>query len=131
MKGKCVILALGSNEEGEARILQALTLLKPMLEALRATSILCTAPIGDLTQSFHNCIATGYTTEDVDTLSALLKQAERRCGDRKSLRQQGKVLMDIDLLEYDGIRYHAKDWDRPYIQRLMREIGKDHNPIEK
>ena len=122
-----VILAIGSNDEGEQRLQQALATLGKMMEGTRSSSILQTEPIGDFPDPFHNCLVTGYTSESVEELTAHLKRIERRYGDRKTLRRQGRILMDIDLLEYDGTRYHDKDWERTYIQQLMKELSEAKN----
>ena len=126
---KSVILALGSNDEGDHRVKQALAILQQILDVTKVSSIMQTHPIGDLPGPFHNCLVTGYTSAPVDQLTRQLKQTERRCGDQKSLRRQGKIVMDIDLMEYDGDRYHLKDWQRPYIRQLLTEIN-EHQPTQ-
>jgi len=42
----------------------------------------------------------------------------------------GVVRMDVDLLLYNGERYHEEDWNRSYIQTLMKEIEAIRNTAE-
>ena len=36
-------------------------------------------------------------------------------------RKNNLIEMDIDILEYDGERYHEKDWGRQYIIDMVEE----------
>ena len=47
-------------------------------------------------------------------LTALLKLTEQ-----ETRRTKQHVTIDLDLMQYDGERYHLADWERPYIQRLL------------
>jgi 2-amino-4-hydroxy-6-hydroxymethyldihydropteridine diphosphokinase len=31
-------------------------------------------------------------------------------------------VIDLDLLEYDGMRHHLRDWNRNYVKDLIKEI---------
>ena len=37
-------------------------------------------------------------------------------------RQQGIVRLDLDILEYDGVRHHLADWDRHYVKLLLPQL---------
>jgi len=119
---KQVIVALGTNYDAYASMDKGLTLLSQLLLNLRHTHIMKTPAIDLGTGSFLNCLATGMTDKSAERLSVALKYIERHCGDRKDLRRKGHIVMDIDLLEYDGQRHHEADWDRPYIQHLLPEL---------
>lgn len=117
-----VTVALGSNYQARDAINKGIALLGEHLTEMSVSSVLETAPIGITSGSFLNCVATGFTDLSADQLIDLLKQTEYRCGDRKSLRRKHIILLDIDLLEYDGIRHHTADWERDYIQALVGEL---------
>lgn len=53
-------------------------------------------------------------------ITGKLKALEREMGDSAELRAEGHVMMDLDLLEYNGVRCRMEDWQRPYIKRLLR-----------
>ena len=117
-----VTVVLGSNYQAGDAIDKGIALLGEHLTEMSVSRVLETAPIGITSGSFLNCVATGFTNLSADQLIDLLKQTEYRCGDRKSLRRKHLILLDIDLLEYDGIRHHTADWERDYIQALVGEL---------
>lgn len=118
--GHNVIIALGSNhEEAQAMIAKAVQLMNRYVTDLHCTEILTTEPIGIQSGPFCNCIIKGRTALDAPALMAAIKQTERDCGDRRSLRKQNIIVMDIDLLLHGTKRYHPMDWERSYIQQLL------------
>jgi len=54
----------------------------------------------------------------VDDLQQLLKKTEAETG-----RTKEAVTIDLDLLQYDDQRYHERDWQRPYITRIIDDIN--------
>lgn len=117
-----VIIAMGSNTGDEQVLLHCQQLLEKLLADARHTAIVRTSPIAMEGDDFLNSLTSGHTTLDNTTLTAALKRLERRCGDRRSLRAQGRVVMDIDLLLYGDERHHPSDWQRDYVQKLMKQI---------
>ena len=126
---KQVIVALGTNYAAEKNMAKGLELLAQLLMDMRHTTILENPPINLNTGHFLNCLAIGTTDKSARRLNIALKYIERHCGDRKDLRNKGYIAMDIDLLEYDGLRYHEDDWNRGYIQQLMKELHHQATPI--
>ena len=117
-----VIIVLGSNTGDEQLLLRCQQLLEKMLTNCRHSAIIRTTPIGMEGDDFLNSLTCGHTTLDSTALIAALKRLERRCGDRRSLRAQGRVVMDIDLLLYGDERHHLSDWQRDYIKELMKQL---------
>ena len=69
---------------------------------------------------YLNQLATGWTTLEADELNRQLKNIELQL-DRKH-DKSGVVTIDIDLLEYDSVRYHLRDWERDYVKDLLPEL---------
>ncbi|MBP5388474.1 MAG: 2-amino-4-hydroxy-6-hydroxymethyldihydropteridine diphosphokinase [Prevotella sp.] len=124
-----VIMALGCNhEEAEAAIAKAIQLMSHYITDMHCTETLMTEPIGIQSGPFCNCIIKGLTILDAPTLMAAIKQVERECGDRRSLRQKNIIMMDIDLLLHGTKKYHPQDWKRDYIQQLLSQTCIPHPP---
>ena len=66
---------------------------------------------------YMNRIVSGHTILSLDTLEQELKGIEAETG-----RSHNRVTIDLDLMQYDTVRYHLKDWPRPYIQKLIPDI---------
>ncbi len=51
-----------------------------------------------------------------------LKRIEQLAGNTLDKRNMGVVEADIDLLMYDDVKLHEKDWQRSYIKELVEEL---------
>lgn len=71
---------------------------------------------------YSNCLAKTTTPLGESELRNLLKSIEKELGDSISLRKENIVMMDIDLLEYNGVKHHHNDWQRPYVKQLLSHI---------
>lgn len=117
-----VIIAIGTNYNREANIKRAKERLTELFEGRVAFSeALETDPIGMGGEKFINLLSTIYTSLSLCELELLLKETERYCGDTETKRRQNIVEMDIDILEYNGMKRHEQDHERPYIKRLLSE----------
>ena len=54
---------------------------------------------------------------------ATLKNIETTMGSMPEERRKGIVKIDIDLLQFDETRHKTGDWERDYIQLLIKELG--------
>lgn len=116
-----VVIAIGSNTNHEENMIKAKKLLSALL-AISYTSEIWTTPIGVNSDKFLNCLGVAETKHGVKQLERAFKQIERRCGDAKSKRNRGTIVMDIDILQYDEEKLHKTDWTRDYVQKLIKEI---------
>ena len=112
-----VIIALGSNCRQAAHIRWASERLSFLLDDCSLSRVLWTADIKGSGKWYMNRLAAGYTELSIEALQKLLKQIEAETGRSKEV-----VTIDLDLLEYDGQRYHEKDWLRPYVTAIINDI---------
>ena len=68
---------------------------------------------------YLNQLLSARTDLDADSLVQRLKQIECELGRNDGMRRQGLVPIDLDLLQHDDQRYHQRDWQRSYVQRLL------------
>ena len=78
--------------------------------------MLWTADIKGSGRWYMNRLVVGKTELSVDDLQNLLKQIES-----ETRRTHEAVTIDLDLMQYDGQRYHEKDWQRPYVTMLIKQ----------
>lgn len=118
-----ILLALGSNCLYSRTIPLARDQLEQSFTNVRFTRCIVSEDVknSDAPQ-YANCLCKAQTDLDKKVLIRLLKMIEGVCGNNPALREQGQVLMDIDLLMYNGEKYHLKDWERPYIKTLLSEL---------
>jgi 2-amino-4-hydroxy-6-hydroxymethyldihydropteridine diphosphokinase len=72
---------------------------------------------------YLNQIATANTDLGFEELCAALKQMEISLGRTSEMKRKGQVCIDLDILLYDDDRYHEKDWQRPYVADLLKELS--------
>lgn len=91
--------------------------LMPLFGFLDISPDAVTEPVGmpQGTKSFVNELIVGDTSLSYDDLLSHIKDIEQACGKRT----ETQIPLDIDILQYDGKRYHEADWQRSYIQDLM------------
>ena len=116
-----IIISIASNENQEANLAKARELLKTIIPELTFTHELWTEPVNTTRKSMYlNQLCTGVTELGPNLLSEVLKETERRLGRRHN--EDGIVVIDLDLLQYDKERFHIKDWERNYVKDLMKEL---------
>ncbi len=115
-----LLLCIGSNTNASDNISRAETCLHALLgHSIRFSPVLQTPPIGIDGPCFLNQMAEACCSLPYPVLNDELKKMERLCGNSSLKRKQGIVELDIDILWYDGKRYHEKDWNRPYVKTLL------------
>ena len=99
----------------------ARTQLTQLLTEAHFTRAIYTKPIHSLRQEpYLNQLCEGTTALGFNLLNEVLKETEKRLG--RTHNEDGIVTIDLDLLEYDGERYHLRDWDRNYVKDLINEL---------
>ena len=122
MKSK-LMMALGSNYEQLENMEKAKSKLRSMFPDIRFSSALWTEPIGIPSDDrFVNMLAVAHTDLEREQVEMELKRIERECGRCAEEKEKCIIRMDIDLMSYDGEKFHPKDWARDYIITLMSEL---------
>ena len=123
-----VIIAIGSNHHANKAMKMGRQHLCRLLTDARHADIIETEAIGIPSGPFLNSLTTGYTDLCLSDLTARLKEIERCCGDRRELRREHQIVLDLDLLLYGEQRLHLSDWERPYIQALLDDLSRSTTP---
>ena len=71
-------------------------------------------------KKYLNQLCKGTTAFGEGLLCEVLKETEKRIGRIKN--EDGIVVIDLDLLEYDGKRHHLRDWNRDFVKNLLNEL---------
>lgn len=112
-----VLISLGSNYLPAVHMQWASERLLLLLTDVRYSRKRWTQDIHQQGIWYMNRLAVAKTTLPVEELERALKAIEA-----ETQRSPEHVTIDLDLMEYDGQRYHLKDWSRPYIQLLLPDI---------
>ena len=145
-----IIISLASNFNQEANLEAARTALTQLLVEAHFTSAKWTKPFGIIDhgpfgsidhgpltidhlpsanngqcsmfngQWYLNQLCSGTTAFGPNLLSEVLKETEKHQG--RTHNEDGIVTLDLDLLQYDDQRFHLRDWERPYVKDLIKEL---------
>ncbi|WP_308230033.1 2-amino-4-hydroxy-6-hydroxymethyldihydropteridine diphosphokinase [uncultured Prevotella sp.] len=118
-----ILIALGTNVVAD-RIRFVEVHLEQCFENVRFTHIIPTEPIGERFKGkqFFNAVMAGNTNMAMSEVEEQLKRIEQLAGNTQDKRNMGVVEADIDLLMYDDVKLHEKDWQRSYIKELVERI---------
>lgn len=122
-----VIISIASNYGQEENLLRAHECLEQVLAHCHYTDSIWTEPITSRPSAATRCPKRLYLNQLVeaetgltaDELQRRLKAIERQLGRTAADRSEGIVRIDLDLMLHGDRRYHADDWPRPYVQRLI------------
>lgn len=118
-----ILIAIGTNVIAD-RIRFVEVHLEQCFENVRFTQIIPTEPIGERFKGkqFFNAVMAGKTHMAMSEVEEQLKRIEQLAGNTLDKRNMGVVEADIDLLMYDDVKLHEKDWQRSYIKELVERI---------
>lgn len=117
------MICIGSNADKYANISKARRLLEARLPAIVFTEPLESAPYGGKGPSYLNALAVGTTVMEINALESELKVIEKLLGRTPADKLSGRVPIDLDLMLFDGVRYHQADWERDYVRQLLARLG--------
>ena len=117
-----VLISLASNAEQEEHLAEARKALAAALHEERYTAEIWTEPEGKAkgtSAPYLNQLVSASTSLGADELNDFLKTIERQLGRTPEMRRVGTVPIDLDLLQWDGQRFHQRDWERNYMRQLL------------
>lgn len=123
-KAKEIIIAIGSNFTQRKNIENAKAQLCGILcDDIIFSKEAWTQPIGIKSDLFLNCLCVATTKHSCKQIKIALKHVERKCGRTLKNDRLGHVMLDLDILKFDGELFHEEDWKRDYISELIEDIN--------
>mgnify|MGYP001944108723 CR=1 FL=1 len=118
-----VLIGIGTNSDANSNMKLAINYLLSYFPNIKFTNWIETQPFGvGFTAPFLNALAYLKTDMDREQLQQLLKTIERDMGRLPSHKKEGKIIIDIDLIKYDGDILKPDDFRHDYMQQLLEEI---------
>lgn len=110
------ILSLGSNTNKEKNMERAAEILRAHFVFIQFSQSVYTEPIDcPLSTTFLNRVAVLYSEKSPEEIRSILKDIECRIGRRPEDKSQGRVPIDIDLLQWNDHVLKAGDLARKYV----------------
>ena len=116
------MLSLGSNFDSERNIFDASDRLVEALGAgLSFGEARFSAAVGlPGSPDFLNRLVEGETNLDMVSLMAILKRIEREMGRTPEDKSAGKIVIDIDILVWNGEVVNKRTYEAEFVQALQK-----------
>jgi len=98
-----VYVSLGSNVDREAKIRQAVTLLREHFDGIHLSPVYDSAAVGFDGSNFLNLVAGFNTDLGVEVVASIFHDIEDRLGRDRTLPKFASRPIDLDILTYDDL----------------------------
>lgn len=120
------ILLLASNWEAPTYMTDAMERLRvPIFDELRFSRVHESEAFGETksgSNSYLNAVCAGKTALSQDEMERWLKETETGMGRVRGESAHGRVVIDLDLVEWDGTILRPVDAGRPYYQTCLNDL---------
>ena len=115
------LLSIGSNFDAQKNITAAKEQLMRYFADIYFTQPTESEPYGMFYKGkFVNMLATFGSEYSLDEVIQIMKKIEREMGRLKEDKKLGKVIIDLDIIVSDNVIVRPSDFERTYIQKLLR-----------
>lgn len=125
-----IILSIGSNTFAKTNIDKAKRMLSRLFPVITFTQPILTEPEEEkYSYLFRNILAKAETELTPEEVIDKIKQTERAVGRSPKDKYQGKVIIDIDLIQYNETILRPEDFERNYVQQLLVLLQQQDTPV--
>lgn len=124
-----IILSIGSNIFAKTNIDKAKRMLSRLFPEIIFTQPILSEPEEEkYSYLFRNILAKAETEMTPEEVIDKIKQTERAVGRSPKDKYQGKVIIDIDLIQYNDNILRPEDYERNYVQQLLGSLQPQGTP---
>lgn len=114
------LLSIGSNTYSEQNIARAKKALEQCFQGIVFTPTYWSEPYGEkYKHRFLNMLTKANSDNPPLLICQKLKDLEKQLGRKPQDKEKGRVVIDMDLIEYDGEILRPTDYERSYVQELL------------
>ena len=118
-----VLLSIGSNSNASFNMKQATSHLLSCFTNMKFTSTIETEAFGAIyNDPFLNALAYFETNVSKGEVQKQLKAIEKNMGRLPSHKEEGVIIIDIDLMQWNNEILKPDDFERDYIKQLLLEV---------
>lgn len=115
-----ILLSIGSNTFAKTNIDKAKRMLTRLFPEIIFSQAILTEPEEEkYSYLFRNVLAKAETQMTPEEVIDKIKQTERAVGRSPKDKYLGKVIIDIDLIQYGNEILRPGDFERNYVQQLL------------
>lgn len=115
-----ILLSIGSNTFAKTNIDKAKRMLTFLFPGIVFSEPILTEPEDEkYSYLFRNVLAKADTKMTPEEIIDKIKQTERAVGRTPRDKYLGKMIIDIDLIQYEEKILRPQDYERDYVQQLL------------
>ncbi|MDR1516768.1 MAG: 2-amino-4-hydroxy-6-hydroxymethyldihydropteridine diphosphokinase [Dysgonamonadaceae bacterium] len=117
-----ILLSIGSNSYAKRNTEKAKRQIKAVFPNVRFSDSCTSKPYGKKYKGeFLNLLAVFSSDETAQEIGKRAKQIEADMGRKPEDKEKGRVVIDIDLIRYDDKMLKPNDFERNYVQDLLKK----------
>lgn len=118
-----ILLSIGSNTFAKTNIDKAKRMLSFLFPGIVFSDPILTEPEDEkYTYLFRNVLAKANTEMSPEEVIDKIKQTERAVGRTPRDKYLGRMIIDIDLIQYEDKLLRPQDYERDYVQQLLSTL---------
>lgn len=118
-----ILLSIGSNTFAKTNIDKAKRMLSFLFPGIVFSEPILTEPEDDkYAYLFRNVLAKADTEMLPEEVIDKIKQTERAVGRTPRDKYLGRMIIDIDLIQYEDRILRPQDYERDYVQQLLTTL---------
>lgn len=115
-----ILLSIGSNTFAKTNIDKAKRMLSFLFPGIIFSEPILSEPEDDkYTYLFRNVLAKANTEMSPEEVIDKIKQTERAVGRTPRDKYLGRMIIDIDLIQYEDNILRPEDYERDYVKQLL------------
>lgn len=115
-----VTLSIGSNSSDKQRQMSdALAWAAAEFTDVTISPVCTSSPMSGKGDAYLNAVVFGKTSYSADYINNIAKEYELKCG---RVKGAPSVIIDIDVVCYDGVVLRPKDHEAPYYQACIEAM---------
>lgn len=122
-QNRCLLL-LGSNMNREQNMDVAVIRLHDVFDRICFSERIVSLPVGGNkgVGSYLNQLAIGHTSLEKEAVKTILKQIEKDMGRCPEDKEVGRIIIDIDLLQWNEELLKPEEMQREYVQSCLQSL---------
>ncbi|WP_298649757.1 2-amino-4-hydroxy-6-hydroxymethyldihydropteridine diphosphokinase [uncultured Proteiniphilum sp.] len=118
-----ILLSIGSNTFAKTNIDKAKRMLSFLFPGIVFSEPILTEPEDEkYSYLFRNVLARANTEMSPEEVIDKIKQTERAVGRTPRDKYLGRMIIDIDLIQYENRILRLQDYERDYVQQLLSTL---------
>lgn len=119
-----VVLSIGTNTNTCFNLKEAINYLRSYFSNIQFTSTIESEPYGTIYKDwFLNTLAYFETDLSKDKIQLKLKEIEKKMGRKPAHKAEGKIIIDIDLIQWNNEILKPEDFERNYMHKLLKQMN--------